>query len=470
MAKTVVGLFDTIDEAQQVVQDLADNGFERSDISLVASDAKGKYASSGKSAGTNADEAGHGAAEAAGTGAVGGTVVGGALGLLAGLGAIVIPGIGPVIAAGTLATALGSTALGAGIGAGVGAAAGGLIGALTNAGVPEEDATLYNEGVRRGGTLVMVRAQDDMAQEASDIMTRNGAVNIDERGADYRQTKFDSTSQPYSTEQMDTYRQQQVRPAATATNTNVNTNVNRTNMTEGDAVLPVVEEELQVGKRQVQGGGVRVYTHVTEKPIQEQVTLHEETVNVERRPVNRAVTDADMAAFKEGAIEVTTTSEEAVVSKQARVVEEVVVDKQATERTQTVQDTVRRTDVEVEKINPGMTASTTTTTTGTTTGQTMGFTDYDSDFRTHFQGLGQSGYTYEQYTPIYRYGYDLSNDPRYTGKDWSAVESSARQDFETRNPNSKWEQFKDSVRYAFDHGRKGMGNAANSVDNARRSM
>ncbi|MCA1625637.1 MAG: YsnF/AvaK domain-containing protein [Acidobacteria bacterium] len=114
-------------------------------------------------------------------------------------------------------------------------------------------------------------------------------------------------------------------------------------------VIPVIEEELQVGKREVEGGGVRVQTHVTEKPVEEQVTLREERVNVERHPVNRDVTDSDLANFKEGEINVTTRAEEAVVGKQARIVEEVEIGKEVTERQETVRDTVRRTDVDVEE-------------------------------------------------------------------------------------------------------------------------
>ncbi len=117
-----------------------------------------------------------------------------------------------------------------------------------------------------------------------------------------------------------------------------------------EAVLPVIEEELQVGKREVETGGVRVTNRMTETPVAEQVTLREEHVNVERHAVNRPVSDADAVAFREGTIEVSEKSEQAVVGKQARVVEEVVVGKQATERTETVRDTVKRTDVEVEDL------------------------------------------------------------------------------------------------------------------------
>ena len=111
----------------------------------------------------------------------------------------------------------------------------------------------------------------------------------------------------------------------------------------------------------MQRGGARIHTYVTEKPVDASVTLREEHVTVDRRPVDRAVTDADLA-FGEKSFEVTDTAEVPVVAKSARVVEEVVVGKTATERTETVTDTVRRTDVEVEELTDTSAASTTGTT------------------------------------------------------------------------------------------------------------
>jgi uncharacterized protein (TIGR02271 family) len=120
---------------------------------------------------------------------------------------------------------------------------------------------------------------------------------------------------------------------------------------EGETSVPVVEEELKVGKRAVETGGVRVRTEMQEKPVEEQINLREEHVRVDRRPVDRPATAADLDhAMREGSMEVTARSEEAVVQKDARVVEEVVLNKEATERTETVRDTVRRTDVDVEPI------------------------------------------------------------------------------------------------------------------------
>ena len=120
-------------------------------------------------------------------------------------------------------------------------------------------------------------------------------------------------------------------------------------LNDKEAVIPVVEEELRVGKREVEKGGVRVTSNVTETPVEEEVRLREERINVERRPVNRPVSNADNAC-QSGTNEVTESAEEAVVAKNARVVEEVVVNKDVQERTERVQDTLHRTDVDVEPV------------------------------------------------------------------------------------------------------------------------
>lgn len=223
-------------------------------------------------------------------------------------------------------------------------------------------------------------------------------------------------------------------PANTAPVTDVNRQINA-----GDRqVLPVVEEDLQVGKRQVERGGVRVYSHVTERPVEEQVSLHEEHVTVDRHAVNRPLTDADQAAFKEEIIEVREMAEEPVIAKEARVVEEVVVGKQATDRTETVRDTVRRTDVNVEQLDTAH------------TGRFNNFEGYENDFRNNFKtAYANRGLTYEQVSPAYEYGYDLSSDPRYRGRDWNSIEPDIQRDWETRQPGT-WNNFKDAIRYSWD--------------------
>jgi uncharacterized protein (TIGR02271 family) len=208
----------------------------------------------------------------------------------------------------------------------------------------------------------------------------------------------------------------------------------------GDVNIPVVEEELQVGTRQVRRGGVRLYTRVTERPVEETVRLRDEEVHVERRPVDRPATEADVAAAKEGTLEVTETDEEAVARKQARVVEEVVVRKDVQEHTETVRDTVRRTEVEVEPV--GAEAAR----------EARGFETYETDFRHHYTttfASGGQGQAYERWAPGYRYGYELASDPRYAGRDWTALEPEARRGWEAQQKGT-WEEFKDTVRYAWE--------------------
>lgn len=222
--------------------------------------------------------------------------------------------------------------------------------------------------------------------------------------------------------------------------TNTNARLRDYDETQGDVVLPVIEEELQVGKRQVERGRMRVYTRISERPVAEQVTLRDETVHIERRPVDLTLSQADAAnAFQQQSIEMTETGEEAVVSKTARVVEEVRIDKETSERTETVRDSVRHTIVDVENIEAQAAAS----------GDSSAV---ERSFRCFYQkNYGQSGRSYDEYAPGFRYGDELGGDTRWQGK-WSTVEANARRDWEAKNPGS-WEQFKDSIRYAWEQAR-----------------
>jgi len=121
---------------------------------------------------------------------------------------------------------------------------------------------------------------------------------------------------------------------------------------QGDMHLQVVEERLRVGKRQVEQGGVRVSTQVTNLPVQTQVQLREEHVDVVRRPVDRSATPAELAGMADRTVDVIERAEVATVNKAARVVEEVVVKREVAERNQIVHETVRQTDVEVRDIKP----------------------------------------------------------------------------------------------------------------------
>jgi len=194
--RTVVGLFDDRGQAQQAVRELLQAGFKHADISLVANDVDERY-----KADANAGKAGQEP-----SGAATGAALGGAAGLLVGLVALLIPGVGPVIAAGNLGIALASALASASIGT----IAGGLLGALGDLGMAEEDAQYYVEGLRRGGTLVTVGADDQMASRADDVMRRHGAVNIKQRAALWQQSGwkgFDPEAKPLTTAELNRERE-----------------------------------------------------------------------------------------------------------------------------------------------------------------------------------------------------------------------------------------------------------------------
>ena len=189
MTTIVTRLFDTYEHATKAVTALEASGIPHANISLVANNTDDRYTSSVPTA---AEPVAEETATGAGTGATLGTVLGGGAGLLAGLGMLAIPGVGPVVAAGWLvATA---------VGAGVGAASGGLLGSLVGAGVSEADAHVYSEGVRRGGTLVTVKAEDMQAAEVERVLDSHSAVDVAARGDQYRSegwSKFDETAPAY---------------------------------------------------------------------------------------------------------------------------------------------------------------------------------------------------------------------------------------------------------------------------------
>ena len=185
-----------------------------------------------------------------------------------------------------------------------------------------ERAGHYSETMSRGSTLVTVHAHSrEEAERATGVLDAAGAIDVDERAAQYRSASATDTAEGRRLQEQ--------------------------------AAIPVVEEELQVGKRVVEQGGVRVRSRVVERPVEESIRLREEHIRVERRPVDRPLTEADADAFREGSFELTERAEVPVVAKEARVVEEVAVGKEVEEHTETVRDTVRSTDVDVEQIEPG---------------------------------------------------------------------------------------------------------------------
>jgi uncharacterized protein (TIGR02271 family) len=202
-------------------------------------------------------------------------------------------------------------------------------------GVPlsSEDRETYREGLSRGGFMLCAEVDgDEDADRIVSVLEQTSSVDMDERQNQWRsegwsgsQAQSGATSQSGFTGQSD-------------------------NVVEEERI-PVLQEELRVGKREIERGGARVRSFVEERPVSEDVNLREEHVNVERRPVDQTLSSGELNSgdlLQERTVEMRERSEEPVIGKEARVNEEVVVQKTATERTETVQDSVRETQVEVE--------------------------------------------------------------------------------------------------------------------------
>jgi stress response protein YsnF len=241
----------------------------------------------------------------------------------------------------------------------------------------------YEEATRRGGIVVAADVDDDHVEDAVAIIARHHPIDMDQRVAQWQAGGWTSPGTDAGTT---------ARPAAA---------------TGGEAAaarteaIPVVEESLKVGTRSVNRGGVRVRSRVSERPVEETVTLREEKVDVQRRAVDRPVHDADQA-FQERTIEARETGQEAVVAKEARVVEEVVVGTRTEQRDETVRDTVRRTDVDVEPLQADAVA----------------------------------------------HGRSMAAEDRFRGRDWAAAEPEARRSWEERNPG-QWDRYREHVRRGY---------------------
>lgn len=268
-----------------------------------------------------------------------------------------------------------------------------------------------------GAALGQFGLNADMARVYQDAVCKSGKVLVAVQASEDRLTGFSDLMRRYRTADL---------------------SAEFGSLGQNEVVLPVMQESLQVGKREVQRGGVHVHSYITETPVEESVQLREERVSVERHPTNRPVTVEDAAAFKDGSFEVRQTAEEVVVAKEARVVEEVVINKQVSERTETVRDTVRRTDVVVEDLA------------GQDNPQTRRdrYAQYEPEFRQNYsKTFANSGYDYDKVAPAYQYGTELGAQHR--DKDWQSLEPDAETYWETKSPGT-WDRMKDAIRYAWE--------------------
>lgn len=220
-------------------------------------------------------------------------------------------------------------------------------------GEPDHDTTVYDRSVESGSTVLTVKAPDASVEEVLEILDRHHPVDIDERASGYGLGRSSPTTgtTASSIDPMVGGARETSLTGTSATDPRsglTGTTSARADVGE-DQTLQLSAEELAVGKRLVNRGGTRIRRFVVETPVERQVSLHDERVVVERRPVTDG-RPAGTVDFSDRTIEMTESSEEAVVSKTARVVEEISLHKEATDRVETVRDTVRREDVEIEQV------------------------------------------------------------------------------------------------------------------------
>ena len=182
-----------------------------------------------------------------------------------------------------------------------------------------EDTSVYDRSVEEGASVLTVRVPDDGVDRVTSILESHNPIDLDERAAQY------------------------------TTEGGTGSAASNSHLASDEGTIRLAEESLAVGKRAVSGGTTRVRRYVVETPVEERVTLQDETVVIDRHPVTGG---QPVAEFTDKTIEMTETHEEPVVSKTARVTEEVSLHKKAKDRVETVRDTVRRDEVEVEQV-PG---------------------------------------------------------------------------------------------------------------------
>jgi stress response protein YsnF len=192
----------------------------------------------------------------------------------------------------------------------------------------DDESDRYSRVAKRGHIVTVHAQSTDEARRASELLDEYGAVNIDENDNEYKRRYGNMTG----------------------TNDLVNTS-DTDDLKEGSKTIPVIEENLQVGKRVVETGGVRLRSRIIEKPVEETIRLREEHVSVNRNKVDRPVTSDELDNLREETLEVRERAEIPVVNKEATVVEEVSIDKTVDHREETIKDNVRRQDVEVEDLD-----------------------------------------------------------------------------------------------------------------------
>ena len=198
----------------------------------------------------------------------------------------------------------------------------------------------------------------------------------------------------------------------------------------------MVQESLEIGKREVERGRVRVRSKVIEDAVEKEVGLRGETIHVHRRNADRPVTEADRELFKELLIEVIERHEEPVVSKTVKIIGEVVISKEVAETKHTIRDTVRRVDVEVEEIRGD-----------------RAFNGHLEELHRYYdRDLAWTHRPFDEFVPAFQFGLALAGDERFRSKNWNEIDQEARKNWDEKH-HGTWEIYNAAIQHAFEKGR-----------------
>ena len=383
--RTVVGLFESGNSARRAMEDLADLGFPPQAISVVTNAAARSVIESDSRSP---------------------------------LRSMSLSDVGTVAASGPLAEAAGTPNEPLA-----------LAGLLQRIGFSRELAGHYAMGVERGQTLESITVDDADVDRVAALMKKNAAGSPGADEAKIERETFEENG-GLKKETGGAAASAGIAASVRAVGRAVASKIAPERIAERrgedhvfaeeQRTIPVYREELSVGKREVERGAVRVTTHVIERPYAEQVLLREEHVDVERRPAGRLVRQEE-SEFKDSEIEMREFGEEAVGAKQTRLVEEVVIRRHVADRTATVGDTLRSTEVDVRSFDA-------------------------SRYRRHFEERRLGGAKFEEHARAYRLGEELRR-PGSSAR-WEDVEPDARARWEAERAGT-WDEFKDSIRYAW---------------------
>lgn len=282
-----------------------------------------------------------------------------------------------------------------------------------------EHSDLHRDWVRKGGLLVAVNTNEAEAKRVTEIMKGSfgdmeAATHMGKADAELGSEKL--AAEPVTSANLP--RAVTTEPAAAI----------RPNKAE-EETIPIIQEELHVGKRTVRGPSVRVIKHVSEMPVEETINLHDETITVDRHPVQRIANETDIRAFGDSQVEMTESKEEAVISKEAHVVEEITISKNVVDHEEKIRDKVRKTDIDIEGLGPEKLKQ-------------MGFRkDFDARF-------GKTGRSYSDYVPAYEFGSTLGSDVRYRNRDWASIELDTRRAWEAKG--NSWREYSEAIRHGFE--------------------